>query len=94
MLFGAIYGKYCQGLSHEETSNTNYLNKNPHFPCTVVNKRYRSACYFYQTSRMVNLFDGDFKKIGGAGVGNYYFLCLVCAIKILKTQSLSVESAS
>ena len=30
----------------------------------------------------------------GAGVGNLYYLCLVCAIKVLKTQSLSVESAS
>ena len=29
----------------------------------------------------------------GDGVGNCYFLCLAGAIKILKTQSLSVESA-
>ena len=32
-------------------------------------------------------------SIFGAGVGNLYYLCLVCAIKVLKTQSLSVESA-
>jgi hypothetical protein len=29
----------------------------------------------------------------GAGVGNLYFLCWACAVKVLETQSLSVESA-
>ena len=32
-------------------------------------------------------------NILGAGVGNLYFLCLDCAVKVLQTQSLSVESA-
>jgi tetratricopeptide (TPR) repeat protein len=63
---GVFMENIVRGLSHEESSNTNYLNENPHFPCTVVNIRYRSACYFYQSSRMLQLWGGDFEKVGKA----------------------------
>jgi hypothetical protein len=45
---------------------TKYLSDDPQFPCTVVDDQYKPACYFYQTSRMVKLFDADFKKVAGA----------------------------
>ena len=51
------------GLSQESGHSTKYLNDDPHYPCTVVLEKYKSACYFYQTSRMVQLFHGDFAKI-------------------------------
>ncbi len=42
---------------------TKYLNDEPLYPCTIVADKYRSACYFYQTSRMVQLFHSDFVKV-------------------------------
>ncbi|MDE0392831.1 MAG: hypothetical protein OXI57_12270 [Rhodospirillales bacterium] len=46
---------------------TQYLSdEDPHFPCDVVDKRYQSPCYFYQTSHMLKVFDRDFSKIARA----------------------------
>lgn len=42
---------------------TKYLNDDPHYPCTEVSEKYKSSCYLLQTSRMMQLFYGDFKKI-------------------------------
>lgn len=42
---------------------TTFLNTNPHYPCTIVNEKYKSSCYFYQTSRMVQLLNYDFSKV-------------------------------
>lgn len=42
---------------------TKYLNGDPQYPCNAVEEKYRSACYFFQTSRMVQLFGSDFKRI-------------------------------
>lgn len=50
-------------LAREQGHFTEYLNDDPHFPCTVVDKKYVNACYFYQTSRMIQLFNGDFSKV-------------------------------
>ena len=45
---------------------TEYLDNNPHFPCTVVDEQYKNACYFLQTSRMVQLFNSDFRQVANA----------------------------
>src|SRR6185369_14523485 len=45
---------------------TKYLNNDPSYPCTVVADKYKGACYFYQTSRMVQLFHADFSKVSTA----------------------------
>ncbi len=63
---GVFMENIGRGLAHGEASNMNYLNDNPHFPCTVVNRRYRAACYFFQSSRMVQLFAGNMEKVGQA----------------------------
>ena len=51
------------GLAQDQGHHTQYLNDDPHFPCSIVSKRYRLSCYGYQTSRMMQLFDGDFSAI-------------------------------
>ena len=45
---------------------TDYLSDDPHFPCNIVADKYKNACYFYQTSRMVQIFDWDFSKVAEA----------------------------
>lgn len=44
---------------------TEFLSDDPHYPCSdpELGEKYRSSCYFLQTSRMVQLFGGDFKKV-------------------------------
>ena len=54
------------GLAAEQGHFTKYLNNDPHFPCTIVPEKYKDACYFYQSSRMIQLFMGDFKKVADA----------------------------
>ena len=38
----------------------------PHFPCDIVDERYKLPCYFYQTSHMLRVFDYDFSKVAQA----------------------------
>jgi len=54
------------GLAQEQGHFTKYLSDDPHFPCTVVEEKYKSSCYYYQTSRMIQLFYGDFSKVAAA----------------------------
>ena len=42
---------------------TKYLNENPKYPCTIVDDKYKNACYLVQTSQMIKLFNGNFSKI-------------------------------
>lgn len=42
---------------------TKYLSNDPQYPCTEVSEKYKNACYFYQTSRMTQLFQFDFGKV-------------------------------
>jgi hypothetical protein len=42
------------------------LTDDPHYPCTVVAEKYKSACYFFQPGRMMQLFNADFRRIGTA----------------------------
>jgi hypothetical protein len=40
-----------------------YLNDDPLYPCNAVEARYRSSCYFFQSSRMIEIFGIDYKKV-------------------------------
>lgn len=40
-----------------------WLSNDSHFPCNAVDEKYKSSCYFLQTSRMVAMFSGNFTKV-------------------------------
>jgi plastocyanin len=42
---------------------TKYLSDDPQYPCNIVEDKYKGSCYFLQTSRMVQIFSGDYKKV-------------------------------
>src|SRR3989338_3676755 len=42
---------------------TSYLSDDPKYPCNAVKKRYQRTCYFFQTSRMVELVAYNFKRV-------------------------------
>ncbi len=54
------------GLSGSMGHFTEYLSDDPHYPCKILEDKYLGACYFYQTSHMLQLFEGDFQKVGQA----------------------------
>jgi hypothetical protein len=45
---------------------TKYANDDPQYPCTVVNEAYKSACYFYQSSRMLQIFGINWDRLAEA----------------------------
>jgi plastocyanin len=54
------------GLSGNMGHYTAYLSDDPHFPCNAIEDKYLSHCYFYQTSRMVVLFEGGYDRVAQA----------------------------
>lgn len=63
-----------------DTHVSSYLNNNPHYPCTVVAEKYKDSCYIFQTSRMVQLFSYDYKKVAeacGEAEADYQFSCFI-----------------
>jgi hypothetical protein len=42
---------------------SSYLSDDPHHPCTAVDEKYRSSCYFFQSSRMIEIFDYNYRKV-------------------------------
>jgi plastocyanin len=63
---GTFMENVVGGLSGIMGHFTDYLSDDPHYPCNVLDERQMQACYFYQTSRMVQLFGGDFAKVAAA----------------------------
>ncbi|MEK7649463.1 MAG: hypothetical protein AAB367_00665 [Patescibacteria group bacterium] len=65
---GVFMENIVGGLGAIEGHKSNYLNDDPLYPCNDANvgDQYRPSCYFLQTSRMMQLFLGDFKKIADA----------------------------
>ena len=63
---GAFMENVVGGLSGSMGHVTTYLSEDPHFPCNILERKYVSPCYFYQTSRMATLFKHDMSKIGEA----------------------------
>jgi hypothetical protein len=61
-----IVGGLGGHASHHEghaVNATSYLNDDPHYPCTIVQEKYQSSCYFLQPSRMMQLFGPDFGRM-------------------------------
>ncbi len=66
LLVGRVHGKYrgfsAAGIMPSHT--TKYVNDDPQYPCTMVADIYKKACYGFQPARMMQLFAGDFGRIG------------------------------
>ena len=62
---GVFMENIVGGLAGSE-HRSSYLSDDPHYPCNAVDWKYRSACYFLQTSRMMVLFSADFDRIASA----------------------------
>lgn len=45
---------------------TKYISDDPLYPCAIVDDKYKSSCYFLQTSRMIQIFGADFKKVASS----------------------------
>ncbi len=65
-IVGGLAASEATGDKTKDEHITTYLSADPQFPCTAVEEQYKNACYFYQTSRMVQLFAGDFSKVAAA----------------------------
>ena len=64
---GVFMENVVGGLAGAMGHTTQYLkNDAPHFPCDVVAERYVPACYFFQTSHMLRVFERDFSKVAQA----------------------------
>ncbi len=63
---GVFMENVVGGLSGMMGHVTQYLSDDPHYPCNILDERYASDCYFYQTSRMAALFDNDFERVAEA----------------------------
>ncbi len=70
---GVFMENIVGGLAEKDIENnedadhfTKYLNDDPQYPCNVVEEKYKGACYFLQSSRMLQLFNSDFKKVADA----------------------------
>lgn len=61
---GVFMENVVGGLSGLMGHQTQFLRADdPHFPCNVVAPQYAPDCYFYQTSHMLTVFDGDFAAV-------------------------------
>jgi hypothetical protein len=55
------------GGHHEGAAvHSKYLNRDPQYPCSVVDAKYQPSCYLLQTSRMIQLFGPNFSRIADA----------------------------
>ncbi len=57
---GVFMENIVGGLASSDTENeeqhiTEYLNDDPHYPCTILDDKYKNTCYFLQTDRMLTL---------------------------------------
>ena len=57
-----IVGGFAGTMGHV----TEYLSDDPHYPCNALDEKYVGPCYYYQSSRMIALFDRDFQKLADA----------------------------
>ena len=63
---GVFMENVVGGLTGSMGHITTYLSDDPHYPCNILAERYLSSCYFFQTSRMIELFAGDFERVAAA----------------------------
>jgi hypothetical protein len=60
-IVGGLGGHHDGGGAHSK-----YLNRDPQYPCTIVDAKYQASCYMLQTSRMIQLFGPNFPRIAAA----------------------------
>ncbi len=76
---GVFMENIVGGLTDKKSEHfTKYLSDDPQFPCNQVNDKYKNSCYFLQTSRMLQIFGVDFKKVAdtcSATPENYQRTC-------------------
>jgi hypothetical protein len=81
---GVFMENIVGGLAKEQRGQpggghfTKYLNDDPQYPCTVVDVKYRSSCYFLQTSRMMQLLNYEFAQVAkacNAAESSYHYVC-------------------
>jgi hypothetical protein len=60
-IVGGLGGHHDGGTAHSK-----YLNRDPQFPCSIVEEKYQPSCYLLQTSRMIQLFGPKFSRIAAA----------------------------
>ncbi len=61
-IIGALSEKEAKAKGQADHVSS-YLSEDPLYPCNMVDEKYRSSCYFLQTSRMIQLFGAEFKQI-------------------------------
>ncbi|MEK6983388.1 MAG: hypothetical protein AABX33_02350 [Nanoarchaeota archaeon] len=59
-----IVGSIAIDEESDVTHFTYYLNDDPHYPCNIVEDKYKGQCYFLQTDRMLTLHNGNLSVIG------------------------------
>lgn len=55
-----------KGNGETDFHYTKYLTDDPQYPCNWVAEKYKSSCYFLQTSRMLQIFGTNFQKVAEA----------------------------
>ena len=56
----------AEAAGEPERHVSEYLSDDPLYPCTAVGEKYRSTCYFMQTTRMARMFSDDLSRVVGA----------------------------
>ena len=64
---GVFMENVVGGLTGVMGHKTQYLKDGDlHYPCNAIDERYIPACYFYQTSHMLKVFNRDFSRVAQA----------------------------
>jgi len=63
-----VVGGLAKEATEEQQENfaghfTQYLSDDPHYPCNIVEDKYKWGCYIFQTSRMLQILNYDFAKV-------------------------------
>ena len=75
-----------RGFSEAGYHHTDFLSDDPHYPCSVVDDKYKYQCYWLQTDQMHRLF-GDFESIGVACAEAPEFVRFACFHSMGRTVS-------
>ena len=60
---GVFMENVIGGLSGLMGHVTEYLSDDPHYPCNGLDEQYVQMCYFYQSTRMMILYENDLGKV-------------------------------
>ncbi len=60
---GVFMENVIGGLSGLMGHVTEYLSDDPHYPCNSLDDEHVQMCYFYQSTRMMLLYENDFGKV-------------------------------